>query len=85
MKKLKVTHGLSEPKLEQLQEIHDKCRVSFVQSEYSMLERLVEKNGVLNFCKKNNINFVAYSPLCRGLLSEGFDPTKLDEKAKQSF
>ena len=71
--------GLSEPKLEQLQKIHNECSISFVQSEYSILERVVEKNGVLDFCKRENINFVAYSPLCRGMLTDGFNPSRLEK------
>lgn len=70
--------GLSEPRLDQLQKIHSECQVSFVQSEYSILERVVEKNGILDFCKKENINFVAYSPLCRGMLTDGFNPSQLE-------
>ena len=70
--------GLSEPRLDQLQKIHSECQVSFVQSEYSILERVVEKNGVLDFCKKEAINFVAYSPLCRGMLTDEFSPSQLE-------
>lgn len=70
--------GLSEPRLDQLQKIHSECQVSFVQSEYSILERTVEKNGVLDFCKKEAINFVAYSPLCRGMLTDEFSPAQLE-------
>lgn len=70
--------GLSEPSLEQLHKIHAVCPISFVQSEYSILERGVEKSGILGFCKASNISFVAYSPLCRGLLTDQFDLNKLD-------
>lgn len=70
--------GLSEPSLEQLKIIHAICPISFVQSEYNLLERGVEKSGVLDFCKANGICFVAYSPLCRGLLTDQFDFNKLD-------
>ena len=71
--------GLSEPTLEQLKKIHSICPISFLQSEYSLLERGMEQNGILDFCRANSIIFVAYSPLCRGLLTDGFDPQSLDQ------
>lgn len=69
--------GLSEPRLDQLSLIHSVCPVHYVQSEYSMIERGVERSGVLDFCLGNAIGFVAYSPLCRGLLTDSFDASKL--------
>lgn len=69
--------GLSEPRLSQLRLIHSHCPVSFVQSEYSLLERGPEKNGILHFCQSHDIRFVAYSPLCRGLLTDTFNPAGL--------
>ncbi|WP_181367022.1 aldo/keto reductase [Enterobacter sp. CGMCC 5087] len=71
--------GLSEPKLIQLNKIHSKCPVSFVQSEYSLLERGVEHNGIIDYCKDEEIKFVAYSPLCRGLLTDSFKFESLDD------
>lgn len=64
--------GLSEPRLSWLQLVHESCPVSIVQSEYSLLERGVERSGVLDWCREQQISFVAYSPLCRGLLTENF-------------
>jgi len=69
--------GLSEPRLDQLSLIHAFCPVHYVQSEYSMIERGAERTGVLDFCRRSGISFVAYSPLCRGLLTDSFDVTKL--------
>lgn len=71
--------GLSEPKMEQLRIIHSICKVSFVQSEYSILERFVETRGYLDEYRHLGIHFVAYSPLCRGLLTDFFDVTKLSK------
>lgn len=69
--------GLSEPRVDQLSIIHAVCPVQYVQSEYSLLERVVERNGVLDFCRHNGIGFVSYSPLCRGLLTDSFDAAGL--------
>lgn len=39
------------------------------QVEYSLIHRDIEKNGVLDFCKENNITILAYSPLGQGILT----------------
>lgn len=48
-------------------------QLAAIQSEYSLLSRAVEKNGVLNACKELNLCFVAYSPLSRALLTGDFN------------
>ena len=57
--------------------------ISAVQTEYSLMSRGVEKNGVLECCKDLDIAFIAYSPICRGLLSGHFK--SLDELDKDDF
>lgn len=80
--------GLSEASAEVIQQANDsllrysdgKHQLSAVQSEYSLMTRNVEHNGVLALCNKLNITFVAYSPLSRALLTgEIVDPEKLDK------
>lgn len=39
------------------------------QVNYSLLNRKVEKNGLLDVCKELNITLIAYSPLAQGLLT----------------
>ena len=39
----------------------------------------MEQNRILDFCRGNSIIFVAYSPLCRGLLTNGFAPQALEQ------
>ena len=39
------------------------------QVEYSLLERRVEKNGLLKLCKDLGITLIAYSPLAMGILT----------------
>jgi aryl-alcohol dehydrogenase-like predicted oxidoreductase len=46
-----------------------KHQLAAIQSEYSLMTRLVEKNGVLNICRDLGITLVAYSPLSRALLT----------------
>ena len=74
IKQGKISHiGLSEVNLEQLKVAHAVHPITAVKIEYSMLTRHVETNGVLQFCKENNIGFVAYSPLSRALLSQNLN------------
>ena len=44
------------------------------QVEYSIMSRRIEHDGLLEFCKKEHVTIIAYSPLARG---EVFDRTSL--------
>ena len=61
--------------------------IAVLQSEYSLLERGVEAE-VLDACEELDIGFVAYSPLCRGLLGGGVgsagEPDPVDTRADGS-
>src|SRR5688500_4255097 len=64
----KVLHfGLSEVKAETIRRAHAVCSVTAVQSEYSFMTRLPE-SFIFSTLQELEIGFVAYSPLCRGLL-----------------
>jgi aryl-alcohol dehydrogenase-like predicted oxidoreductase len=64
----KVLHfGLSEAKAETIRKAHAVCPVTAVQSEYSLMTRLPEE-FIFSTLQELEIGFVAYSPLCRGLL-----------------
>jgi aryl-alcohol dehydrogenase-like predicted oxidoreductase len=39
------------------------------QEKFSMLDRAIESNGVLDHCRRNQIAMLAYSPLASGLLT----------------
>jgi aryl-alcohol dehydrogenase-like predicted oxidoreductase len=45
---------------------------------YNLLERKIEKNGIMESAKELGVTIIAYSPLAQGLLSETYlqDPTK---------
>ena len=74
--------GLSEASPEIIQKAHQIHPITAVQSEYSLMSREVENNGVLTLCKELDIGFIAYSPLCRGLLSSNFN---IDYIGKNDF
>jgi len=66
----KIRHiGVSEVSVETLSKMHSVYPISAVQTEFSLMTREIEFNGILEFCEKNNIGFVAYSPISRGILS----------------
>ncbi|MET0298487.1 MAG: aldo/keto reductase [Flavitalea sp.] len=61
--------GLSEVSSETAKRANAVHPITAVQSEYSLFERTVEEQGVLDTLKELGIGFVAYSPLGRGFLS----------------
>lgn len=61
--------GLSEASSSTIRKAHSVHPVSALQTEYSLFERSVEENGILETVNELGIGFVAYSPLGRGFLS----------------
>ena len=46
------------------------------QEKYSMLDRNLETNGMLEYCRQQNIAVLAYSPLANGLLTGKMRPDR---------
>jgi aryl-alcohol dehydrogenase-like predicted oxidoreductase len=66
----KVLHfGLSEAGPETIRRAHAVQPVAAVQTEYSLMERSVERNGVLDTCEELGIGFVPWGPLGMGFLT----------------
>jgi len=61
--------GLSEVGAATIRRAHAIHPLTAVQSEYSLFERSVEEEGVLDTLRELGIGFVAYSPLGRGFLT----------------
>jgi aryl-alcohol dehydrogenase-like predicted oxidoreductase len=78
----KVLHfGLSEASAETIRRAHTVQPVTAVQTEYSVMERDVEKNGVLAACEELGIGFVPWGPMGMGYLTGKIDArTRLDPK-----
>ena len=67
----KVLHfGLSEASADEIRQAHAVQPVTALQSEYSLIWRLPEENGVLDVCEELGIGFVAFSPLGAGMLTD---------------
>ena len=78
----KVLHfGLSEASAKTIRRAHAILPVSAVQTEYSLMTRDVEKNGVLKTCEELGIGFVPWGPVGQGFLTRKIDAaTKFDPK-----
>lgn len=69
IKQGKVLHfGMSEPSASTLRRAHAVQTVTAVQTEYSFMERDVEKNRVLATCEELGIGFVPWGPIGMGYL-----------------
>lgn len=60
--------GLSQCSADELSRAHNVTPVSAVQSEYSIMERMFERD-VIPLCEELNVGFVAFSPMASGFLS----------------
>ncbi|MFZ6027861.1 MAG: aldo/keto reductase [Chloroflexota bacterium] len=47
------------------------------QVSYSLLDREVERNGLLKLCREREITLIAYSPLAKGILTGKYTPENL--------
>jgi len=68
--------GVSNFNLEHLERVRKIHEVASLQPPYSMLHREVE-GELLDYCARNNIGVVAYSPMQRGLLTGKFSHERL--------
>lgn len=82
IKEGKVLHfGLSEADAKTIRQAHAVQAVTAIQTEYSFMERDVEKNGVLQTCEELGIGFVPWGPMGMGYLTGNITTeTKFDAK-----
>ncbi|HEY5812475.1 MAG TPA: aldo/keto reductase [Terrimicrobiaceae bacterium] len=82
IKEGKVLHfGLSEASAKTIRRADAVQPVTAIQSEYSLMERAPEKNGVLATCEELGIGFVPWGPVGMGYLTGKIDAhTKFDPK-----
>lgn len=78
----KVLHfGLSEASARTIRRAHAVQPVAAIQTEYSLMERSPEHNGVLQACEELGIGFVPWGPLGQGFLTGKLDAhTTFDSK-----
>jgi aryl-alcohol dehydrogenase-like predicted oxidoreductase len=82
IKEGKVLHfGLSEASATTIRRAHAVQPVAAIQSEYSVMTRDPEQNGVLKTCEELGIGFVPWGPVGMGYLTQKIDDrTKFDTK-----
>jgi len=77
----KVLHfGLSEPSAKTIRRAHAVQPVAAIQTEYSLIERSPEHNGVLQACEELGIGFVPWGPVGQGFLGG-----KMEVNAQSKF
>ncbi|GCB35984.1 aldo/keto reductase [Bacteroides faecalis] len=82
MKEGKVQRwGMCEVSAETIRKAHIVCPLTAIQSEYHLMHRIVEENGVLDTCRELGIGFVPYSPINRGFLG-GWDKQRYYKKVE---
>ena len=73
IKEGKALHfGLSEAAPETIRRAHAVQPVTALQSEYSLVERVIEYK-ILETCEELGIGFVPWGPVCRGFLCDKFN------------
>jgi len=79
----KVLHfGLSEASPLTIRKAHAVQPVAALQTEYSLMNRDPEENGLLNICEELGIGFVPWGPMGMGYLTQELDvQTKFDPKS----
>lgn len=66
--------GMSMPTAEDIRRGHAVTPITAIESEYSIMERSVEKD-ILPICEELGIGFVAFSPLASGFLTGAVHPS----------
>ena len=79
----KVLHfGLSEASPNTIRKAHAVQPIAALQTEYSLMNRDPEKNGLLDTCAELGIGFVPWGPIGMGYLTQNLDPqTRFDPKS----
>jgi len=79
----KVLHfGLSEASPATIRKAHAVQPVAALQTEYSLMNRDPEENGLLDTCEELGIGFVPWGPIGMGYLTQKFDAqTTFDPKS----
>ncbi len=83
--------GMCEVSADMIRRAHAVQPLTAIQSEYHLMHRNVEKNGVLDVCRELGIGFVPYSPLNRGFLGGNineyteFDPNNDNRQTLPRF
>ena len=76
--------GISNFTLEQIQKVHQIHPLASIQPVYSMFNRDIEK-GVMDYCTRNRIGIISYSPLCSGLINDSISRERIKSLEPDDF
>ena len=62
--------GASNVNLNQLKEINQICKIDFFEGVYNLDCKYYENEGLIDYCKENDILFTAYQPLRRNKIAQ---------------
>jgi len=68
--------GVSNVTADQIREYLKIGPIDVVQERFSMIDRKIDDNGILEECRKNGISVLAYSPMSHGLLTGHITPDR---------
>lgn len=74
--------GISNCNLEQLKEVNEKVKIDFFEGVYNLECKTNEDIGILDYCKENNITFIAYQALRRNRTARRNYPLLLELSEK---
>ena len=74
--------GVSNVNLEQLKEINQICKVDFFEGVYNLDCKYYENEGLIDYCKQNDILFTAYQPLRRNKIAQKNYPMLIELSKK---
>ncbi|WP_241613064.1 aldo/keto reductase [Rosenbergiella epipactidis] len=83
--------GVSNHNLDEIKQANDilkkeGLKISAVQNHYSLLHRYSEKNGIIDYCKDNDIVFFSYMILEQGALSGKYNSNNpFPKKSQRAF
>jgi aryl-alcohol dehydrogenase-like predicted oxidoreductase len=62
--------GVSNFTIERMERLQKICPIACMEPPYSMIERRIENDNTLEYCKKHDMGVVVYSPLQQGILTD---------------
>lgn len=68
--------GVSNVQCDDLDQYFQKGEVEVIQERFSLLDRKIETNGLLEYARRKNMSLLPYSPMCRGLLTGKMSPER---------
>lgn len=74
--------GISNCNLEQLKEVNEKVKIDFFEGVYNLECKTNEDIGILDYCKENDITFIAYQALRRNRTAKRNYPLLLELSEK---